>query len=100
MNCTSESKLGFVDPIRSALFLVPLTEGFQMQRQRRAHPRRSLGMITDLIVGVGMYQSAERTSIDHQPADKCSELHWGEDIHLEHCDWMRADGSIEDFINP
>jgi hypothetical protein len=124
MNCNLESELSFVDPIRFALLLVPLTEGFQIQRQWRAHPRRSLSMITDLIVGVGMYQSAERTSIYHQPADECSELRWGEDIdlklngrrvsnclrhldtlipialtYLEHGDWMRTNWSIEDLVD-
>jgi hypothetical protein len=55
-------------------------------------------MVAEFIVRIGMYQSAERAPIYHQPADECSKLRWVEDIDLEHSDWMRSDRSIEDFV--
>ena len=56
-------------------------------------------MIPNLIVGVGMDECAQRSSIDHQPSDKSAELLGREDVDFEHADGMGTDGFVPDFVD-
>ena len=46
-----------------------------------------------------MDKGRERSSPDIQPWNKCSKLRWCKQIHLEHCDGMRSNGFIPDFVD-
>jgi hypothetical protein len=56
-------------------------------------------MIPDLIIGIGMDECAQRSSINHKPCDKGTELLRCEDVDFEHADGMWADGSVPDFVD-
>jgi hypothetical protein len=51
-----------------------LFEPFEIQWQRLAHPSRPLRMISQLVVGIGMDESRQWASVDHQPWNEGSEL--------------------------
>ena len=57
-------------------------------------------MGADLIIGIGMDQRAERSSIDDQPGDKGAELSGCEDVDFEHGYRMWPDGFVPDFVDP
>lgn len=52
------------------------------------------------INGVGMYQRAQGTPIDHQPWNEGSELRWCEEVDFKHGDWMWTNGFIPECIDP
>jgi len=76
-----------------------LPEHFRTQRQWLPHPRRSLRMVPQLIVRIGMNKRRQWTPVDHQPRNESSKLLWSEEIHLKHAYWMRAQRLIPDFVD-
>jgi hypothetical protein len=56
-------------------------------------------MVSFFLVCVGMDQSGQRTSVDHQPWNESSKLLRREQVDLKHADWMRSKRSIPDPIN-
>jgi hypothetical protein len=51
-----------------------LMEHLQVQRQWLSHPCRSLCMISEFIVSVGMNQCREHSSVDDQPWNESTKL--------------------------
>lgn len=51
-----------------------LLEQPQIQRQRLSHPSGPLRMIPLLVIRIRMHQCRQRSSVDHQPRDKGTEL--------------------------
>lgn len=56
-------------------------------------------MVPFFVVCIGMNESGQRTSVDHQPRDEGAKLLRREQIDFKHADWMRAKRSIPNLIN-
>lgn len=56
-------------------------------------------MVPLLLVCVGMDESGQRTSIDHQPRDESSKLLWREQVDFEHTNGMRPKRAIPDPVD-
>ena len=56
-------------------------------------------MIPDVVARVGMYQSGQRTPVYDQPGYESAELCGIEEVDFEHCDRVRADGFVPDFVD-
>lgn len=48
-------------------------------------------MISQLVVGVGMDEGAERAAVDDEPGDEGAELGGREEVYFEHAHRMRSD---------
>ena len=88
---------------RLVSFFVPTCKRFsqppQHQWQRLTHPRRPLRVIPDLIVGIGVDQCAQGSSVDYKPGYKSTKLLRCEDVDFEHAEWMWSDGFVPDFVD-
>ncbi len=71
----------------------------QIQGQPVSHPGSSLCMIPLLIVRIGMYQGAQRASMDHQPRDERPELLWSEQVHFKHGHRVWPNGSVPYLVD-
>lgn len=79
-----------------------LPEHCQVQRVPLAHPGCPLRVVP-LVVPferVRVDQRRQRPAVDHQPRDERAELLRREDVDLEHPDRMRADGAVEELVDP
>src|SRR5690242_4719933 len=57
-------------------------------------------MVPFFVVCIGMDESGQRTSVDHQPRDEGAKLLRREQIDFKHADRMRAKRSIPNFVDP
>ena len=52
-----------------------------------------------IISGIWVYQSTQRSPIDHEPGDESSKLCGSKDVDFKHSNGMWADGLVPDAVD-
>lgn len=52
-----------------------------------------------LIDRIRMHERTQGPAVYHQPRNEGAELRGREEVHFEHCYWVRADGSLPESVD-